>query len=109
MESSDTFLPNLFIAKQKNIFPNAQPSGRAAATSDASSIVSSPDGNGESLDVNKRTLGLVHPSVIPKATVNKLAVLEWNENIFHHIFYLIDLTYQQTRSNIDIQHSVYPQ
>lgn len=61
----------------KTMLPKRHPAGIRAAIQDAWSIEIGPDGSGVSFEVSKSIDGLIHPSMNPKAIVNKFAILEY--------------------------------
>lgn len=68
------FRPYTLVMYPNKKVPSSALIGGSDATQDAISIVMRPDGNGESSDVSKFTLGLAHPAVIPKPMGSILTV-----------------------------------
>lgn len=59
----------------KKMFPINAPTFNSDAIQDASSEVIWPDDSGVSSDINRKTLGLIHPSRTPKPTMNRFTVM----------------------------------
>lgn len=63
--------PNLQVINPKNMLLRNPEMEERDAIQEASWIVIVPVGNGDSIDVSRKMLGLDHPDDIPMPTVNK--------------------------------------
>lgn len=74
MNINGNFRPKLLMMQPKQMIPVKAPIDINDVTHDASSIVIFPDGNGDSSDINKITLGLAQPSKTPNPIVIKFTM-----------------------------------
>lgn len=65
------FRPKALLINPKKMLPTKPPMHINEAIHEASSMEIRPDSKGESLDVSKATLGLLHPPHIPCVIINK--------------------------------------
>lgn len=75
MSNSGIFLPKLFVIYPKTMLQINAPTWSKEVTHVACSMVILPHGNGDSSDMSRMFIGLLHPSKIPNATTKRLTKL----------------------------------